>query len=94
MSEGNGTVRTFTIGAEDYRRLSLRDMIEASEVSGVDAVDIQNLRGIARIKALAAMAWVITRRTEPDLTYDQVLDGRVESPGAEQPPPLGVPTTS
>jgi hypothetical protein len=76
------------IGAADYRRLSLRDMIEASEVSGVDAVDVANLRGVARIKALAAMAWVITRRTEPDLTYEQVLDGRVESAG-DTASPLG-----
>jgi hypothetical protein len=91
VSDQNGTVRVFVIGAEDYRRLSFRDMIEASEASGVDAVDIQNLTGIARIRALAALAWVITRRTEPDLTYDQVLDGRVEQPEAS-PSPLGAGT--
>jgi len=81
----------FVVGSEDYRRLSFRDMIEASEASGVDAVDIANLSGIARIRALAALAWVITRRSEPDLTYEQVLDGRVEQPEAS-PAPLGAGT--
>jgi hypothetical protein len=88
VSEGNGLPRVFTVGAEDYRRLSFRDMIEASEASGVDAVDIANLKGVSRIRALAALAWVITRRSEPDLTYDQVLDGRVEQP-EEAASPLG-----
>jgi hypothetical protein len=88
VSEGNGLPRVFTVGAEDYRRLSFRDMIEASEASGVDAVDIANLKGVSRIRALAALAWVITRRSEPDLTYEQVLDGRVESAG-DTASPLG-----
>ena len=91
MSEGNGAPRTFVIGAEDYRRLSFRDMIEASEASGVDSIDVQNLRGAAQIRALAALAWVITRRSEPDLTYEQVLDGRVEQ-REESPAPLGAGT--
>lgn len=86
MSEGNGLPRTFTIGADDYRRLSLRDMIVASEAAGADVTELANLRGTAKIKALAAMAWVITRRTEPDLTYDEVLDGRIESPDEGAPP--------
>ena len=91
MAEGNGLPRTFVVGTDDYRRLSFRDMIEASEASGVDAVDIANLRGVARIRALAALAWVITRRSEPDLTYEQVLDGRVEQ-AEEQAAPLGAST--
>ena len=86
VAEGNGIPRVFVIGSEDYRRLSFRDMIEASEVSGVDAVDIANLTGVPRIRALAALAWVITRRAEPDLTYDAVLDGRVEQPEAPASP--------
>jgi len=61
-------------------------MIEASEAAGVDAVDIQHLTGVPRIRALAALAWVITRRSEPSLTYDEVLDGRVEQPEASVSP--------
>jgi hypothetical protein len=93
VSSDNGTLRVFTIGAQDYRHLSFRDMIEASEASGVDAVDIANLSGIPRIKALAALAWVITRRSEPDLTYEEVLDGRVEQP-EESPSPLASGTSA
>jgi len=29
---------------------------------------------------------VIHRRSEPSLTYDEVLDGRVEQPGEPAPP--------
>ena len=74
------------VGAEDFRHLSLRDLIAASEVSGVDVTELGALKGVARIKGLAGMAWVITRRAEPDLTYDDVLDGRVETPAEEAPP--------
>jgi len=86
VAEGNGLPRVFVVGAEDYRRLSFRDMIEASEAAGVDAVDIAHLTGVPRIRGLAALAWVIHRRSEPSLTYDEVLDGRVEQPGEPAPP--------
>ena len=88
MAEQNGTgPRVFTVGSEDFRRLSLRDLIAASEASGVDVTELSNLRGIARIKGLAGMAWVIARQHEPELTFDAVLDGRVES-GGEPAGPL------
>ena len=86
MAEGNGLPRVFTFRAEDFARLSFRDMIEASEAAGADAMDIAHLTGTAKIRALAALTWVITRRSEPGLTYDEVLDGRVEQP--ESPGPL------
>jgi len=86
VAENNGRPRVFTIGADDYRHLSLRDMITASDVAGADVTELANLRGTARIKALAAMAWVITRRSEPDLTFEDVLDGRIESPDEGAPP--------
>jgi hypothetical protein len=82
----NGLPRTFVVGSDDFKRLSLRDLITASEVAGVDVTDLGNLRGVARIKGLAGMAFVIARRDDPELTFEQVLDGRVESPGEEAPP--------
>jgi hypothetical protein len=92
VAEGNGLPRVFKLGAADYRRLTLRDMIAASEVAGADVTELASLRGVARIKALAAMAWVVARIDEPDITYEQVLDGRVEADDAERP--LGTATTS
>ena len=91
MSEGNGLPRTFVVGNEDYRRLSFRDMIDASEAAGVDSLDVEHLKGVAQIRVLAALAWVVLRRTEPDLTYDAVLDGRVQKP-EEEASPLGAST--
>lgn len=86
MAEGNGLPRVFVVGSKDFRQLSLRDLIAASEASGVDVTELGSLRGVAKIKGLAGMAWVIARREEPDLTFDDVLDGRVESPDEEAPP--------
>ena len=76
----------FVVGSDDFRQLSLRDLIAASEVSGVDVTDSAASAAWPRIKGLAGMAWVIARRDEPDLTFDDVLDGRVESPSEEAPP--------
>jgi len=86
VAENNGLPRVFVVGSDDFRHLSLRDLIAASEVSGVDVTDLGNLRGVAKIKGLAGMAFVIARRDEPDLTFDQVLDGRIESPDEDVPP--------
>ena len=93
MSEGNGRLRVFTVGSEDFKQLSLRDLIAASEVSGVDVTELSNLRGVSRIRGLAGMAWVIARHDEPDLTFEEVLDGRIES-STEGAPPLGTATGS
>jgi hypothetical protein len=90
---GNGRVRVFVVGAEDFRQLSLRDLIAASEVSGVDVTELSNLKGVSRIRGLAGMAWVIARRDEPDLTFEDVLDGRIESAN-EGASPLGTATKS
>ena len=78
-------VRVFKIAQEDYapELLRLRDLIDIAEATGIDPTNFGAvLNGKAgkpadRIKALAGFAWVITRREEPDLTYEQVLDGRV-----------------
>lgn len=92
VAENNGRPRVFRIGSEDYRRLTLRDMIAASDAAGADVTELGALKGSQRIKALAAMAWVIARLDEPDITYDQVLDGRVEADDTERP--LGTATPS
>jgi hypothetical protein len=94
VAENGQGPRVFTVATEDFRRLSLRDLISASEASGVDVTELSSLRGIARIKGLAGMAWVIARQREPDLSYDQVLDGRVESTAEEEAPPLASGTGS
>jgi hypothetical protein len=81
------TVRVFEVASEDYapELLRLRDLIDIAEATGIDPTDLGSvLRGNSgkpadRVKALAGFAWVITRRDEPDLTYDEVLDGRVVS---------------
>jgi len=78
-------VRVFRVASADYapELLRLRDLIDIAEATGIDPTDLgATLNGHSgkpadRIKALAGFAWIITRRDEPDLTYEQVLDGRV-----------------
>ena len=78
-------VRVFKIAQGDYapELLRLRDLIDIAEATGLDPMNIgavlngRSGKPADRIKALAGFAWIITRRDEPGLTYDQVLDGRV-----------------
>lgn len=78
-------VRVFTVTSEDYapELLRLRDLIDIAEATDIDPTDFgavllgKSGKPADRIKALAGFAWIITRRDEPDLTYEQVLDGRV-----------------
>jgi len=84
-------VRVFEVSGEDYapELLRLRDLIDIAEATGIDPTDFSSVlagrsgKAADRIKALAGFAWIITRRDEPDLTYEQVLDGRVVSVAAE-----------
>jgi hypothetical protein len=59
----------------------------------VDVTELASLKGVSRIKALAGMAWVVARLDEPDITYEQVLDGRVEA-ADDVERPLGTATAS
>jgi hypothetical protein len=81
----NSPVRVFEVESADYapELLRLRDLIDIADTTGIDPTDFGSIlagrsgKPADRIKALAGFAWIITRRTEPDLTYEQVLDGRV-----------------
>lgn len=80
-----GDIRVFEVTSADYapELLRLRDLIDIAEATGIDPTDFgavlagRSGKPADRIKALAGFAWIITRRDEPDLTYDEVLDGRV-----------------
>lgn len=83
-------VRVFKVAQADYapELLRLRDLIDIAEATGLDPTEFgATLAGNSgspadRIKALAGFAWIINRRDEPNLTYDDVLDGRVISEDA------------
>jgi hypothetical protein len=71
------------VAALSPESFSLGDLIDVCETMDISPDDLGPLlrdenAGVRKLKALAAVAWVIARRTEPGLTYAQVLDGRVE----------------
>lgn len=79
-------VRVFPISksqlnAEDLR---FRDLVDISDASGVDVMKLASVlqsktgTGADRLKALAAFVWVIYRREDKSLTFDDVMNGRVE----------------
>ena len=80
-------VRVFKIASADYapELLRLRDLIDIAEATGLDPTEFNDIlngrmgKPADRIKALAGFAWIITRRDEPGLTYENVLDGRIEA---------------
>lgn len=69
------TLRTFTF---DPRQMSLGDMIEVAELTGVDPLAMDDATGVARLKVLAGLGWVYNRVDDPSLTFEDVLAGRVE----------------
>ena len=81
-------VRVFRIdtGALSPDSLSIGDLIDICEAADVAPADLAPMiadesQGIRRLKALAAMAWIVTRRDEPGLTLADVMAGRVELRG-------------
>jgi hypothetical protein len=71
------------------RKVSLNlAMVDASKISLIDAIDIANVSGVsadkfnrtlagpdklAQAKLMYAFAWVIARRIEPGITWDEML---------------------
>jgi hypothetical protein len=88
-------VRIFKISTSGISAAGLRfrDLLDIADVTGLDVMDLSPVlqghkgTGTDRIKALAAFTWIVERVNEPSLTYDDVLDGRVEVTGNEQPDP-------
>jgi hypothetical protein len=93
--QDNDGVRVFKISASGISAsgLRFRDLLDIADVTGLDVMDLSPVlqgskgTGTDRIKALAAFTWIMERVSDPSLTYDDVLDGRVEVTGNEQPDP-------
>lgn len=80
-------VRTLIINVADMHssRLTLLEALDMMEASGLAPEDFTRVmdHGTMRQKAqmMYAMAWVIARRAEPDLTWAEVCTYRVEVRG-------------
>lgn len=97
-----GEVRVFEVSTDDFssRDLRFRDLIDIAEVTGIDVLDLSPIldgrkgNAVQKVKTVAAFTWIIYRRIEPGLTYDEVLDGRVKVTENSTPhPTLQTPQT-
>ncbi|RPJ28268.1 MAG: hypothetical protein EHM33_05135 [Chloroflexi bacterium] len=85
----NDEIRVFRVSSQafDPTLLRLRDLIDIADATNLDPLDMgEVLEGRSgspsdRVRAVAGFAWVIARRDEPDLTFEDVLDGRVITEG-------------
>jgi hypothetical protein len=79
--------RTIHINVADIHpgSLTLMEALDIMDASGIDSTQFESIlnRGTMRDKArlLYAMAWVIARRIEPDLTYAEVCAYHLEIHG-------------
>lgn len=79
-------VRVFRVSTKGISAAGLRfrDLLDIAEVTGLDVMDLSPVlqgdkgTGTDRIKALAAFTWITERRIDPSITYDDILDGRIE----------------
>lgn len=71
-------IRKLIINVADISpgRLTLLEALELSEASGIDSAEFTAVleRGsmVKKAKLLYAFAWVVAKRAEPDLTYEEV----------------------
>ena len=65
----------------DIKYLTPRELKTIMDTVGLSADDLDNPSAASGPEALAAMAWVITRREYPDVTLDEAWDIRVDLTG-------------
>lgn len=81
--------RRLVINVADIRpgRLTLLEALDIVDASGVEAEKFGEVLGSAKLKPKAlllyAIAWVIARRAEKDLTFEEVCTYRLEIVGRE-----------
>ena len=77
------------LAAVNIENLGVGELLSAAEVLNTDLDGLEALmrsRGIARARFLVALAWVIVRRDEPDTTWADAQQWRIEvEVGAENP---------
>lgn len=83
---------TYRVSADDIAAgsLSFGELIDIADATGIDPEEMSTLlavngRGAQRLRLLVGLAWVVNRRTQPELTYTEVLAGQVEVIGTPDP---------
>jgi hypothetical protein len=91
-------IRVFVVdvSAISAASLSFGDLIDLADATDIEPEDMDRTlngkaRGRDRLRLIVGFAWIVSRRAEPELTYTDVLRGRVEVVGKLDPtkPPAG-----
>jgi hypothetical protein len=78
------------LGSFDATKLTLIEMLDMSEVAGVEPQELASLLGRSsfdprKARMLYGLAWVIARRAQPGLTYEEVITWKMEVVGKANP---------
>lgn len=90
--EVGAPARQFILPLEalNIEHLGVGELLTAAEVLNTDLEGVAALmrsRGVARARFLVALAWVIARRAEPELTWDEAQRWRIEVEVEARPDP-------
>jgi hypothetical protein len=74
----------------DAAKLTLIEMLDMGEVAGVEPQELASLLGRSsfdprKARMLYGLGWVIARRAQPDLTYEEVITWKMEVVGKANP---------
>ena len=69
---------TFTLSADAASELGMGELVDACDAIGIEVGQVSKLVGNARLRFLVAVAWVILRRDDPELTFLQASRVKLE----------------
>jgi hypothetical protein len=86
----NQRVAVLDMSTFDASKLSLLDVLDMAEKAGVEPENLAGLLNLGKNSArkarmLVSLAWVIARRAEPGLTYEEVSTWRIQMRGKIDP---------
>lgn len=69
----------------DPNSLTLAELCDIEEVTGLNALDAIASKTTPPIKLTAAFIWIVKRRAQPDLTFEDVTKLRIGDVSLEAP---------
>lgn len=78
----NQRVATLDMSTFDANKLTLIEVLDMAEMAGVDPENLGGLLDLGKnsprkARMLVSLVWVIARRAEPELTYEEVSTWRI-----------------
>jgi hypothetical protein len=86
----NQRTATLDLSTFNANKLSMLDVLDMAEKAGVEPENLSSLLDLGKnssrkARMLVGLAWVLARRAEPDLTYEEVATWRITVVGRVDP---------